>query len=649
MQNKPVLKQASGSGDHPLLVDLNPPQRTAVTAPGGPVLILAGAGSGKTKALTHRIAYLILEGGVLPENIFAVTFTNKAAGEMKERVARLLVNSKQKIENRNHHSPFTFDYSLHLPWLGTFHSMAAKILRSSGRAVGIEPSFTIYDDTDAKDLLKNILKDLELDPKRVHPSAVKASISGAKNELVGPTEYERYAQGYFQELVGQIYPVYEQTLRRANALDFDDLLVWLVRLFEERLDIRERYQEQFRHILVDEYQDTNKVQYYLIKLLASKFRNLCVVGDDWQAIYAFRGANYRNILDFERDWPDATVIKLEQNYRSTQTILDGAQAVIGKNIHRTDKTLWTANTVGSPITLYEASNERAEAEFLLTEIASLHRGEGRRPEDFAVLYRTNAQSRILEEMFLRYNVPYKLVGALRFYERKEVKDILAYLRLLQNPTDQVALERIINVPTRGIGQKAVGELRLQGYEALTAANPKVRSFFQMIDGLRRLSVTYHPSEIIDLVAETTGYKRFLLDGSQEGERRWENVEELKSVATGLSDLAIFLEQVALVSDVDNLDPNAGAVTLMTLHAAKGLEFPLVFMVGLEEGIFPHSRSLMEPAEMEEERRLCYVGMTRARERLYLTWARMRLLYGNMQTNLSSRFIAEIPEELVDRL
>lgn len=612
---------------------LNEPQKQAVLTTRGPVLILAGAGSGKTKALTHRIAHLIVHERISPENILAVTFTNKAAGEMRGRVARLL----------------DLPPDVKLPWLGTFHSIAVKVLRRSGKVVGIEPGFTIYDESDARDLLRTMMKDLGIDPKRVSPAGVKAAISGAKNELVDPVAYEKYAQGFFQEQVGKLYPLYERALRKANALDFDDLLLWWVRLLEEDPASRAYYQDLFQHILIDEYQDTNKVQYLLVKLLAQKHRNLCVVGDDFQAIYSFRGATFRNILDFERDWPDATIIKLEQNYRSTQTILSAAQAVIEKNTERTDKTLWTDKGIGAPITLFEASSERAEAEFILQEIASLARSEHRTPQDFAVLYRTNAQSRLLEEMFLRYNVPYKLVGALRFYERKEVKDMLAYLRLIENPTDQVALERIINVPTRGIGEKTVKELRLRGYEALTAANPKVRSFFQMIDSLRTLAATMKPAELIDVVAQTTGYKALLLDGTDEGERRWENVEELKSVATGLSELSMFLEQVALVSDVDNLAEDSGAVTLMTLHAAKGLEFPVVFLVGLEEGIFPHSRSLMEMKEMEEERRLCYVGMTRARERLYLTWARMRLLYGGLQANPPSRFLEEIPEEYVDRL
>ena len=449
--------------------------------------------------------------------------------------------------------------------------------------------------------------------------------------------------------MAKIYPDYEKALRKANALDFDDLLLWFVRLLEEVPALKERYQDQFRYILVDEYQDTNKVQYLLVKLLADKHHNLCVVGDDWQSIYAFRGANFRNILDFKRDWPEATTIKLEQNYRSTQTILDAAQAVIAKNTARTDKNLWTKNPIGAPLTIFEATNERAEAEFVLTEIASLSRGEKRGANDFAILYRTNAQSRLLEEMFLRYNMPYRLIGALRFYERKEVKDILAYLRLINNPTDEVAMSRIINVPTRGIGTKTVSDLKLAGYEDLTEASPKVRGFFQMMEGLRRLAAGLKPTELMDIVAETTRYKAFLLDGTEEGERRWENVEELKSVATGLSDLSLFLEQVALVSDVDNLDQTAGSVTLMTLHAAKGLEFPVVFLVGLEEGIFPHSRSLMDTSEMEEERRLAYVGMTRARQRLYLTHARTRLLYGGLQANPRSRFIDEIPEALIDQV
>lgn len=619
--------------DKGILDELNEPQREAVLHSQGPVLILAGAGSGKTKALTHRIAHLITEHHVPPDNILAVTFTNKAAGEMKARVARIL----------------GLPEGVSLPWLGTFHSIAARILRISGGAIGLSPNFTIYDEGDAKDLLKGIYKDLDLDPKQVNINAVKASISGAKNQLLSASDYTQYAQGHFQELVGKIYPLYEERLRAASALDFDDLLVRLVHLFEEHQAVLEQWQNRFTYIMVDEYQDTNKVQYLLIKKLAAAHRNLCVVGDDWQSIYAFRGATFRNILDFEKDWPDAKVIKLEQNYRSTGTILNAAQAVIERNVHRSKKELWTENGAGAPITVVDTTNERAEAEFILTEIASLGRSEGRRADDFAVLYRTNAQSRVLEEMFLRYNVPYKLIGALRFYDRKEIKDMLAYLRLIQNPTDQVALERIINVPARGIGPKTVRDLRLSGQDALMATSAKVRAFFQLMDRLRQLTQDRRPAEIIDLVAEETGYKAMVRDGSDEGESRWENIEELKSVAAGLTDLSVFLEQVALVSDVDNLTEDSGAVTLMTLHAAKGLEFPVVFLVGMEEGIFPHSRSLMEPAEMEEERRLCYVGMTRARERLYLTSARMRMLYGSLQANLRSRFIEEIPEDLVDQI
>lgn len=645
---------------HPILESLNDPQRQAVVTSKGPVLILAGAGSGKTKALTHRIAYLVHEEKVDPGSIFAVTFTNKAAAEMKERVIKLLARLDERLESRDQELGDKVDdpssqslisnrQSLTLPWLGTFHSMSAKILRISGRAVGVEPGFTIYDTSDTTDVIRGIMKDLGLDPKRTNPNAVRASISGAKNELLDPVGYQKYAQGFFQEQVGKIYPLYEKALRQSNALDFDDLLVWLVRLLEDVPAVREHYQQRFQHILVDEYQDTNKVQYRLVKLLGDQHRNVCVVGDDFQAIYSFRGATFRNILDFERDWPDATVIKLEQNYRSTQTILSAAQAVIEQNVERTHKTLWTDKAGGAPVTFFEAGSERGEAEFILTEISALSRGRQHTPQDMAILYRTNAQSRLLEEMFLRYNMPYKLVGALRFYERKEVKDMLGYLRLIQNPTDQVALERIINVPARGIGAKAVSDLRLEGYEALTAKNAKVRSFFQMVDGLRRQAVDRKPAEMIDIVAEVTGYKAYLLDGSDEGERRWENVEELKSVAADLPDLGIFLEQVALVSDVDNLDPMAGAVTLMTLHAAKGLEFPVVFMVGMEEGIFPHGRALTQPQDMEEERRLCYVGMTRARERLYMTWARTRMLFGGLQANPPSRFLDELPEDLVDRI
>lgn len=623
-----------------LLDNLNPPQQEAVLHREGPLLILAGAGSGKTKALTHRIAHLILEGKVASDRVLAVTFTNKAANEMKERVSQLMTRSDEP-------SAVSHQRSAHLPWLGTFHSIAAKILRRSGRSIGLEPYFTIYDQNDSRELIKIVMLELSLDPKRVNPNAVKAAISSAKNELVKPAEYQSLARGYFQEKVADIYPRYVLKLAEAQAVDFDDLLIHLIELLEAHPEVRDYYQDQFEYILIDEYQDTNKAQYELVKLLAGKHRNLCVVGDDFQAIYSFRGATFRNILDFERDWPDAKVVKLEQNYRSSQTILAAAQAVIEHNVDRTEKKLWTENQAGSPITVFEAYNELNEIEFVLTEIAALARSERRRPDDFAILYRTNAQSRVIEEQFLKFNVPYKLVGALRFYERKEIKDVLAYLRLIINPTDQVALERIINVPARGIGKKTVDELRLTGFEALMAKHPKVRQFFQMIDDLRARTRTLPVTKAIDLVLKVTGYRDFLRDGTEEGERRVENVEELKSVAAGIQSLELFLEQVALVSDVDNLDGTGGAVTLMTLHAAKGLEFPIVFLVGVEEGIFPHSRSLMDTSEMEEERRLMYVGMTRAKERLYLLHSRGRILYGNLEMHPRSRFVDEIPEEYLD--
>lgn len=635
---------------HHLLDNLNQPQQEAVLHHEGPLLILAGAGSGKTKALTHRIAHLILEHNVPSDRVLAVTFTNKAANEMKERVFQLMTKHQSTNDSSStvYRLPPTADGpSVHLPWLGTFHSMAAKILRRSGRAIELEPYFTIYDQNDSRELIKLILAELDLDPKRVNPNAVKAAISSAKNELVGPVEYQTLARGFFQEKVADIYPRYVKKLAKAQAVDFDDLLIHLIRLLGDHPSIRDFYQDQFQYILIDEYQDTNKAQYELVKLLAGKHRNLCVVGDDFQAIYSFRGATFRNILDFERDWPDAKVVKLEQNYRSSQTILAAAQAVIEQNVDRTEKTLWTENPAGSPITVFEAFNELNEIEFVLTEIAALARSERRRPDDFAILYRTNAQSRVIEEQFLKYNVPYKLVGALRFYERKEIKDVLAYLRLITNPTDQVALERIVNVPARGIGKKTVDELRLTGFEALMSKQPKVRQFFQMIDDLRGRTRTLPVTKAIDLVLKVTGYREFLMDGTEEGERRVENVEELKSVAAGVQGLDLFLEQVALVSDVDNLDETGGAVTLMTLHAAKGLEFPVVYLVGLEEGIFPHSRSLMDKSEMEEERRLMYVGMTRAKERLYLLHSRSRILYGNLEMHPRSRFVDEIPEEYLD--
>lgn len=631
-----------------ILDSLNEMQKGAVTHTDGPILILAGAGSGKTKTLTHRIAYLLLEKKIDAERILAVTFTNKAAGEMRQRVSTLL----EEVQGR----------SVNLPWLGTFHAMCVRILRREAARVGISPRFTIYDTQDQKQLVKHSLTELRLDPKQFQPGAVLAFISGAKNELMRPEQYANYASGYYQETIARIYEQYQRKLTEANAVDFDDLLMLTVEVLSTHEDILRKYQTLFQYILIDEYQDTNKAQYKLTQMLAAKHHNICVVGDDYQAIYSFRGANFRNILDFEHDYPDATVVKLEQNYRSTKTILDGASAIIAKNVHRTDKKLWTGNDTGLPITVYEALNELDEAEFMVRECLALKRsGLFQGLKSMAILYRTNAQSRVIEEAFLNVRIPYRIVGGIRFYERKEVKDAIAYLRLLVNPADRVSLDRVLNTPPRGIGRKSFAAIVANMPQALSSpditqfelSGKAASGFVQFRAVLSSARQAYQQGQ--DLVSvfaqlmQESGYLDWLDDGTPEGQSRVENMQELKSVLSRDQSLESFLENVSLVSDVDEYDENIDAVTLMTIHAAKGLEFPIVFICGMEEGVFPHSRSAYDPAEIEEERRLCYVGMTRAKSRLYLLYARERRLYGGLQINPPSRFVHDLPVELVDYL
>jgi DNA helicase-2/ATP-dependent DNA helicase PcrA len=635
-----------------ILESLNDQQKEAVLAIDGPVLMLAGAGSGKTKTLTHRLAYLVNDKGVNPANILAVTFTNKAAGEMRKRVARLL-----RFDENN---------SQYLPFLGTFHSIANRILRREAAEVGYGSNFIIYDMGDSHALIKKILKELKIDEKQITPSGVGNAISSAKNELVSPDEYKTYATGKVQEAAAVVYPRYQKELLKAGAMDFDDLIMKLTVLLIENDAIRAKYQKQFEYILVDEYQDTNKAQYELIKLLAQKHHNICVVGDDWQSIYSWRGANYENILNFEKDYPEAKVIKLERNYRSTQTILDAAHAVITRNTSRSEKTLWTEQAGGEPIHIVGVRDELDEGRFVVETIKALQQKNSRLGlHDFAVLYRTNAQSRSLEESFLRYGVPYQIVGGVRFYERKEIKDILAYIRFVFQPNDAVSLARIINVPARGLGQKSLSvfydyaaryelplldtmaqSAQIDGLSSKAATN--LAQFGVLITGLQEQSKTLPVSDFIDAVLKRSGYLDYLNDGSISAEERVENVRELISVAkaydtTGLDE---FLSEISLISDVDSLKTSGEAVVMMTLHSAKGLEFDTVFMCGMEEGIFPHSRTFFEPMELEEERRLCYVGMTRAKERLYLLNAHGRLLYGTTQHNVPSRFLSEIPDNLV---
>lgn len=632
---------------------LNDAQIEAVRNVDGPVLMLAGAGSGKTKALTHRIAYLVGVKKVYPNNILAVTFTNKAAQEMRERVAKLLGVEGAK--------------SNPLGFLGTFHSIANKILRREAERIGYDSNFLIYDAGDSQALIKKILKNLHIDDKSITPSGVAWAISSAKNELVGPETYRSMTSSRIQLVAADVYPIYQRELHKAKAMDFDDLIMQLVKLFQNEHEVLEKYQKQFQYILIDEYQDTNHAQYQMIKLLAAKHQNLCVVGDDWQSIYSWRGANYQNILNFESDYPSAKVIKLEQNYRSTQHILDAAHQVITKNISRSSKKLWTDLGLGEKVHVIQVADEMVEARAIIQTIERL---QGINPKlelnDIAVLYRTNAQSRSLEEIFLRYNVPYQVVGGMRFYDRKEVKDVLAYLRLLFQPNDMVSLARIINVPARGIGAKSSTTLidYLSKYEANTF---ETMMHAEMIEGLRgkalkaikelgatllqlstQTDLTIY--ELADSLIKQMGYIDYLQDGSISAEDRVENVQELLGVMKSYQDvdLETFLTDVALVSDLDTRGSNKDSVSLMTLHSAKGLEFEVVFIVGMEEGVFPHSRSFFEPEEMEEERRLCYVGMTRAKQQLYLMHASARLLYGSSQHNLPSRFIADIPEEIINK-
>ena len=634
----------------PLLEDLNQQQRLAVEATEGPVLMLAGAGSGKTKALTHRIAYLVAAKHVPPMNILAVTFTNKAAGEMRERVLRLL---GRRSDDRTY-----------LPYMGTFHSICVRLLRREATEIGLAHNFVIFDAADALSAIKQACRLMGVDEKQFAPSLIYNLISSAKNELIGPSAYADLANGQAQNMAAKVYPVYQRILRDAGALDFDDLIMQTVKMFREHADILEKYQRQFRYIMIDEYQDTNHAQYQLTKLLASAHRNICVVGDDWQSIYSWRGANFQNILDFEKDYPETAIIKLEQNYRSSKNILDAAHSIISKNLVRSDKKLWTEHAAGAAITIAQAYNEIQEGEQIIQQIKREVRTNERQLNDFAVLYRTNAQSRTLEEQFLRNNTPYKIVGGVRFYERKEIKDVLAYLRFVYQPEDTISFGRIINLPPRGLGAKSLelflahhstsGQTLiedLQDAEHINGLTPRagkaLRDFGDLIAGLRVSAETLSVEQLLELIIKKSGYLIYLDDGSVTAGDRIENVKELMSVAEEYNSMGLsgFLEEVALISDIDNYSTDTEAVTLMTLHAAKGLEFPVVFMPGMEEGIFPHSRSLFDNTQMEEERRLCYVGMTRAREELYLLHATSRLLYGSTMHNPPSRFLLDIPPEL----
>jgi len=639
----------------PILADLNPPQQEAVLHGEGPLLILAGAGSGKTRVITRRIASLIGRRGVQPWQILAVTFTNKAADEMRRRVERLLGARGLSVA------------------LGTFHSTCVRILRKWHRELGLRSSFVIYDDADQVSLIKDCLKSLDLSERTLNPRGVAARISRAKNELLTPGEYTTVANDFAEERTAKIYALYQERLRLSHAVDFDDLLMLAVLLFRDHPHVLEYYQNLWRYVLVDEYQDTNHAQYQIVNFLSRRHGNLCVVGDDDQSIYKWRGADLNNILDFEQDHPGCMVIRLEQNYRSTQNILDAAGGVVAHNVGRKGKALWTENPAGEPLVFYQARDEQAEADFVVRTVRILSAEGGYTLDDFAVFYRTNAQSRVLEDALRREVTPYVIVGGLRFYERKEIKDLLSYLRLVANPDDAQSFKRVVNVPPRGIGQasvdkleglgiaerisiwqacKLVGERKILGPKAVKA----LADFVALIERAQaRLEVTAVPELILELL-DTTGYLADLQnEGTVEAQSRIENLQELVSAAREFMErsedqsLQAFLDSVALIADIDELSEGKGAVTLMTLHSAKGLEFPVVFITGMEEGIFPHARSLTEDDELEEERRLCYVGMTRAKDRLFLSAALSRRLYNSDNYNLPSRFLDEVPEQLVDRL
>jgi len=639
----------------PSLEGLNDIQTEAVLHTEGPVLIVAGAGSGKTRALTHRIVYLIREHGVSPFEILAITFTNKAAREMAERVESML---GERVARGM--------------WILTFHSACARILRREHTHLGVPSGFTIYDDGDTERLIAGILKDLDLDPKRYPPKAMANGISSAKDRVIGPDDFASMASNFYEETIAKVYQAYERRKREAGALDFDDLITETVRLFREHPEVLEHYQERFPYLMVDEYQDTNRAQYELVNLLASKHRNVCVVGDADQGVYSWRGATIQNMLDFERDYPDATVFLMEQNYRSTQNILEAANSLIEHNQQRKPKALWTESGSGELIVRFRADDEHEEAFFVVDEIERLRETEGYRLADLAVFYRTNAQSRVLEDVLMRVGTSYRVFGGVRFYQRKEVKDVLAYLRLLINPQDVISFRRVVNTPKRGIGDATVAALEsfadTEGIDVMeacrrvdeiavlqTRAKGAVAGFNQVMQAIRHhLDDGAGPTRMVEFAALESGYLGELEEErTVEAQGRIENIQELGGVAAELltrepdAGLEQFLEQVSLVGEQDEYDEDDSSVTLMTLHIAKGLEFPVVFIVGMEDGIFPHFRSMTDAAALEEERRLAYVGITRAQQRLYLTHAWSRTLYGQTQYNPPSRFLKEMPEHLFD--
>lgn len=639
------------------LEGLNDRQKEAAETLTGPLLIVAGAGSGKTRTLTYRIANLIEKGVVHPWQILAVTFTNKAASEMKSRIEKLLQANFSDLNPKNR------------PAIGTFHSICLQILRKHADKIGRESSFVIYDTLDTESLMKRLIKELQIDDEKIKPRVVLGMISKYKNKTKSAEEFATRASNHFEKNVGELFKAYEKRLSENNALDFDDLLLYTVNLFKNHPDVLDEYQERWKYINVDEYQDTNHVQYVLTKLLADKYRNLCVIGDSDQSIYNFRGADINNILDFEKDYSEAKVIKLEQNYRSTQTILDAADSIIEKNKKRKAKKMWTEQEGGDLIEVVHLKSERDESEFIAKAIGE-QMSNGVKLQDIVVLYRTNAQSRIVEEAFLKYGIPYKVIGGVKFYARKEIKDLLAYLRVIHNPNDTDSLLRIINTPPRRIGQTTIQKLQAFALsrsltlaevlnhvemidELSQGAKDALSTFWNMVTEWQKLAKEMIVSDLTKKIVDNIDYKKYLLDGTEEGEMRYENIQELISVATkygGLDpilSLISFLEEVALVADTDQLNEEENLVTLMTLHSVKGLEYPYVFIAGCEENIFPHSRSMFDDEQLEEERRLMYVGVTRAMKKLYLLAAKQRVIFGDFQSNPPSRFVHDIPGELIN--
>lgn len=637
-----------------ILKNLNPRQKEAVTIADGPILILAGPGSGKTRVLTHRLAYLI-KSGISSTNILAVTFTNKAADEMKLRVAKLL-------NDVNQHKGMSFtplDARRLTGFIGTFHAFCLSILRKEIDNLGYKRNFFIYDEDDQLSLIKKIIQELEINKDQFPAKKISGTISALKSDGLDSITYEKVAREYFEKTVSKIYSAYQRELKNKNALDFDDLIGLTVKLFEEFPEILQKYQEKFKYILVDEYQDTDPIQYRLIKLLSSKYKNLCVVGDDAQSIYSFRNADFRNILNFEKDYPEAKIVTLDQNYRSTQNILDAASKLISKNIYQKAKNLWTENQAGPPISIVETLNEKAEAEFIVKKIKEFLK-TGYKLNDVAVFYRTNAQSRALEEAFIRYHISYKLVGAVRFYQRKEIKDLVSYLKFIDT-NDLISLERIINAPPRGIGEITFQKIIKCGLEKMAAEKKEVEIFYKLIQRVKKTAQKESLSNVLKFILKETNYRNYLKknygdnilqSGIPEDELRWQNIEELINVAADYDGikppdgLMEFLEKTALLTDADEINESKELVHLMTLHSAKGLEFPIIFIIGCEEGILPHSRSLIDPLDIEEERRLFYVGITRSKSHLHLILARLRSSWGMREANPPSRFLGEIPEHLI---